>query len=93
MKYMLSNGTWASDVKDFEDVKAELGIDEIKPKKQEQSALMKYEIKGFDVYVGRNNRQNDYIISKLAKEENAEQILVMYGIDNFATDTDIVWLK
>ncbi len=32
-------------------------------------------------------------ISKLAKEENAEQILVMYGIDNFATDTDIVWLK
>lgn len=28
---------------------------------------MKYEIKGFDVYVGRNNRQNDYIISKLAK--------------------------
>ena len=32
-------------------------------------------------------------ISDLAKQENAEQILVMYGIDNFATDTDIVWLK
>lgn len=31
---------------------------------------MKYEIKGFDVYVGRNNRQNDYIISKLAKDED-----------------------
>ena len=65
--YSINN---AVEIKDFEDVKAELGIDEIKPKKQEQSALMKYELKGFDVYVGRNNRQNDYIISKLAKDED-----------------------
>ena len=65
--YSINN---AVEIKDFEDVKADLGIDEIKPKKQEQSALMKYEIKGFDVYVGRNNRQNDYIISKLAKDED-----------------------
>lgn len=65
--YSINN---AVEIKDFEDIKAELGIDEIKPKKQEQSALMKYEIKGFDVYVGRNNRQNDYIISKLAKDED-----------------------
>lgn len=32
-------------------------------------------------------------ISELAKTENAEQILVLYGIDNFATDTDLVWIS
>ncbi|MCD8026157.1 MAG: hypothetical protein LUF33_04310, partial [Clostridiales bacterium] len=32
-------------------------------------------------------------VSELAQKENAEQIVVLYGIDNLATDTDIVWLK
>lgn len=32
-------------------------------------------------------------VSDIVAQENPEQILVMYGIDNFATDTDIVWLK
>lgn len=32
-------------------------------------------------------------VSQLAKSENAEQIVVLYGIDNFATDSDIVWLN
>ncbi len=30
----------------------------------------KIELEGFTVYVGKNNRQNDYIISKLAKDED-----------------------
>lgn len=33
------------------------------------------------------------IVSDIVAQEKPEQILVMYGIDNFATDTDIVWLK
>lgn len=32
-------------------------------------------------------------VSELIKQEKAEQVVVMYGIDNIATDTDIVWLK
>ncbi len=32
-------------------------------------------------------------VSKLVKEGGYDQILVVYGIDNFATDTDLVWLK
>lgn len=32
-------------------------------------------------------------VSDIIKAENPEQVLVMYGIDNIATDTDIVWLK
>lgn len=32
-------------------------------------------------------------VSDLIEQENPEQVVVMYGIDNIATDTDIVWLK
>lgn len=32
-------------------------------------------------------------VSDLIKQENPEQVVVLYGIDNIATDTDIVWLK
>ena len=27
------------------------------------------------------------------KKENPEQVVALYGIDNLATDTDIVWLQ
>lgn len=32
-------------------------------------------------------------VSDLIEQENADQVVVLYGIDNIATDTDIVWLK
>lgn len=32
-------------------------------------------------------------VSDLIEQENPEQVVVLYGIDNIATDTDIVWLK
>lgn len=32
-------------------------------------------------------------VSDIVKNENADQVLVLYGIDNFATDADIVWIK
>lgn len=32
-------------------------------------------------------------VSKLIEQENPEQVLVMYGIDNIATDTDLVWIN
>lgn len=60
----------AKSIKDFEDIKSELQLDEIKSKKQEKNELLKLNIKGFDVFVGRNNKQNDYIISKLAKDDD-----------------------
>lgn len=31
-------------------------------------------------------------VSELVMQENADQVVVLYGIDNIATDTDIVWL-
>ena len=57
---------------ELEDIKIELGAEDNKKKKQKQekTSVEKIQIKGFDVYIGKNNKQNDYIVSKLAKDED-----------------------
>lgn len=55
---------------DFCEIKTELGITEEKKNRLEKPAVEKININGFDVYVGKNNKQNDYIVSKLAKDED-----------------------
>lgn len=60
----------AGSISDFEDIKSEILPDEKKPKKQEQPEIMKLEFKGFDIFIGRNNKQNDFIVSKLAKDND-----------------------
>jgi len=55
---------------DLEDIKSELCLTQEKTKKTEKLAVEKILVNGFDVYVGKNNRQNDYIVSKLAKDED-----------------------
>ncbi len=55
---------------DLEDIKTELGITTIKPQKQNKPIVEKININGFDVYIGKNNKQNDYIVSKLAKDND-----------------------
>ena len=58
-------------VEDLEDIKTELGLfEETKSAKKSQPAVTKIEINGFDVYIGKNNKQNDYIVSKLAKDDD-----------------------
>ena len=32
-------------------------------------------------------------VSELIESENADQVLITYGIDNLATETDLLWLK
>ena len=39
-------------------------------KKQKTTELMEKEIDGWKVFIGRNNKQNDYIVSKLSKDED-----------------------
>ena len=55
---------------DFCEIKTELGITEEKKNRLEKPAVEKININGFDVYVGKNNKQNDYIVSKLAKDDD-----------------------
>jgi len=60
----------ANSIDELSEIKHELGIDDIVKKEKVQTIVQKVSIKGFDVYMGKNNRQNDYIVSKLAKDND-----------------------
>ena len=65
----------ASNIKELDEIKSELGLLKLTPHpsplpKERERELLKFEINGFEVFVGKNNRQNDYIISKLSKDED-----------------------
>ena len=32
-------------------------------------------------------------VSQIVEQEKPEQVVFLYGIDNIATDTDLVWIK
>lgn len=66
---------YSIDIADSVQELSEIGR-EIEPKKKEKkddkSAVlpMEVELGGYKVFVGKNNRQNDYIVSKLSKDED-----------------------
>ena len=61
----------SSTIEELAEIKQELGIAEPrKTDKKQGSEITKLEINGFEVFVGKNNKQNDYIVSKLAKDED-----------------------
>ncbi len=60
----------AENFDEIEEIENELGVSEIKQKQRPPVEIYKTNINGFDVYIGKNNRQNDYIISKLAKDND-----------------------
>ena len=56
---------------DLQEIKSEILPDnEAKTKKTPVNLPLELEVEGFKVWVGRNNRQNDYIVSKLSREED-----------------------
>ena len=60
-------------LKELVEIKEELGITphpNSLPQGAREQQILKLNINGFDVYVGKNNKQNDYIISKLSKDED-----------------------
>ena len=60
----------ASNFEDLEEIGIELEPSKVSTRKQDRSEPTKLELNGFTVYIGKNNRQNDYIISKLAKPDD-----------------------
>jgi len=70
MENILYSIDCAKNLKDLEDIKFELGINMPTNKKQTKISVERIKISDFDVYIGKNNRQNDYIVSKLAKDED-----------------------
>ncbi len=60
----------AQNLKQLEDIESELGVAKQKSKQSAKPAVEKININGFDVYIGKNNKQNDYIVSKLGKDDD-----------------------
>lgn len=60
----------AKNIKELSDIKHELGIEVSKMTGQTKPVVEKVTIGGFDVYIGKNNKQNDFIVSKLAKDDD-----------------------
>lgn len=61
------------DVADSNEILKEIKEEVLKeetPKKTKVSSIETKVLQGFTVYIGKNNKQNDYIISKLAKDED-----------------------
>ena len=54
----------------LEEIKIELGLTTEKKTKQKIISVDKVVINDFDVYIGKNNKQNEYIITKLAKDND-----------------------
>lgn len=68
IEYSLNN---AKTYEDLLEVKPELVGEQIsKPSKHDANTPVKIEKGVFTIYIGKNNRQNDYIVSKLAKEDD-----------------------
>jgi len=60
-------------IRELDDIKFELGIEQNQVKSSAltvEQQILKLNVRGFDVYVGKNNKQNDYIVSKLSKDED-----------------------
>lgn len=59
----------ADNFSDLLDIKSEI-LSVKNEKKSEKPSILELNIKDFIVFVGKNNKQNDFIVSKLAKDED-----------------------
>ncbi|MCQ2739875.1 MAG: NFACT family protein [bacterium] len=62
----------AEELEVLREINAELNLEQNSPKKVklEAPSYITLKINNFDVYVGKNNKQNDYLVTKLAKQED-----------------------
>ncbi len=60
----------AVNIDTLEEIYQELGLDGTKQNKKSEPPIEKIKIDNFDIFIGKNNKQNDYIISKLSKDED-----------------------
>ena len=70
LEHILYSIEIASTIDELSEIKFE--IEPEKTHKQDKKAVMpeEIEIEGCKVFIGKNNRQNDYIVSKLSKDED-----------------------
>lgn len=57
-------------ISEIEAEMSEIGLINSKQKEQIKSKIEPINYKGYDIYIGKNNKQNDYLISKIAKDDD-----------------------
>lgn len=63
----------ANQFNELEEIKSEIYTEKSSNKQtvqEKQNSLLKFNINGFEIFVGKNNKQNDFIVSKLSKDED-----------------------
>lgn len=63
----------ANKFNELEEIKSEIYTEKSSNKQtvqEKQNSLLKFNINGFEIFVGKNNKQNDFIVSKLSKDED-----------------------
>lgn len=67
--FNIENSLNFDELKEIKNEIIDLGYIQDKKEKIE-SAIEKVEYKGFEIYIGKNNKQNDFLISKIAQNED-----------------------
>lgn len=67
--FNIENSTNFDELKEIKNEIIDLNYIQDKKEKIETS-IKKIEYKGYEIYIGKNNKQNDYLISKIAKAED-----------------------
>ncbi|MBQ7287925.1 MAG: DUF814 domain-containing protein, partial [Candidatus Gastranaerophilales bacterium] len=72
LEEILFNIENSSNFDELKEIKNELiDLNYIQDKKEKiDSTILKIEYKGFDIYIGKNSKQNDFLISKIASGED-----------------------
>lgn len=71
LEQILYSSEIADSITDLKEILSELEVEKpIKTKEKSAKIPEEFEIEGYKVYVGKNNRQNDYIVSKLSQDDD-----------------------
>lgn len=68
--FNIENATEYEDLDGSREELAKLEYLTYEKNKKPQINILKVEYKGYDIYIGKNNKQNDYLISKIATSED-----------------------
>ena len=67
--FNIENSTVFEELSDIKNELIDLGLIQDK-KENETSKIEKIDFRGYEIYIGKNNKQNDYLISKVASKED-----------------------
>ncbi len=68
--FSIENASNFHELKQIKDEMIDFGLISNEQKIKAEAKVQKFEYQGFEIFLGKNNKQNDYLISKVAKEDD-----------------------